>query len=231
MNSEIKTIDLGFVNVFLIKTGDGFVLVDTGVAQKLPLLEDELIQAGCLPDKLKLVIITHGDFDHTGNCAQLQQKYNAKIAMHDGDVEMVRTGVLVERKIHGIIGRLVMWIGKREIGEFDRFQPDILLQDGEVISMYGLTMKIIHTPGHTKGSICILTDGGQLFVGDMLANRIKPGFPPFIENEEKLHKSLEVLKRLDAVMVYPGHGRPFPFKTLLSVNDRFHRKGAEDAKK
>lgn len=217
MKSEIKTINLGFVNVFLIKTGDGFVLVDTGVAQKWPMLEAELIRSGCLPDKLKLVIITHGDFDHTGNCAELQRKYNAKIAMHDGDVEMVRTGVLIERKIHGIIGRLVMWMGKRAIGEFDRFQPDILLQNGEVISMYGLTLKIIHTPGHTKGSICILTDDGQLFVGDTLANRIKPCFPPFIENEEELHKSLDVIKRLDARTVYPGHGKSFPFEVLLSI--------------
>lgn len=217
MNKETKIISLGFVNVFLVETVDGFVLIDTGVAQKWPVLEAELISSGCLPDKLKLVIITHGDFDHTGNCAQLQRKYNVKIAMHDGDVEMVRTGVLVERKVHGIIGRLVMWMGKRAIGEFDRFQPDILLQDGEVVSMYGLTMKIIHTPGHTRGSICILTDNGQLFVGDMLANRIKPGFPPFIENEGELHKSLDVIKRVDARLIYPGHGKPFPFETLLSV--------------
>jgi hydroxyacylglutathione hydrolase len=220
MNKKIKVINLGFVNVFLIETGDGFVLVDTGVAQKWPMLEAELIKEGCLPDKLKLVIVTHGDFDHTGNCAQLQRMYNAKIAMHDGDIEMVKTGVLIERKIHGIIGRLVMWMGKRAIGEFDRFQPDILLQDGEIISMYGLTLKIIHTPGHTRGSICILTDGGQLFVGDMLANRIKPGFPPFIENEEELHKSLDVMKRLDVKTVYPGHGKPFPFEILLSINNK-----------
>jgi hydroxyacylglutathione hydrolase len=217
MNNKTKIINLGFVNVFLIETGDGFVLIDTGVAQKWPMLEAELIKSGCLPDKLKLVLITHGDFDHTGNCAQLQRKYNAKVAMHDGDVEMVRTGVLIERKIHGIIGRLVMWMGKREIGKFDRFQPDILLQEGEIISMYGLTLKIIHTPGHTRGSICILTEGGQLFVGDMLANRMKPGLPPFIENEEDLHKSLDVIKRLDARTVYPGHGKLFSFEVLLSI--------------
>jgi len=47
-------------------------------------LENKLTTAGCLPGKLKLVIITHGDFDHTGNCAKLQQKYNCKIAMHKG---------------------------------------------------------------------------------------------------------------------------------------------------
>jgi hydroxyacylglutathione hydrolase len=217
MSGEIKIINLGFVNVFLIKTGDRFVLIDTGVARKWPVLEAELIQSGCLPDNLKLVIITHGDFDHTGNCAQLQRKYNAKIAMHDGDVEMVKTGVTIERKINGIIGRLVMCIGKRMIGKFDHFQPDILLQDGEVISMYGLTVKIIHTPGHTRGSICILTDYGQLFVGDTLTNKMKPGFSPFIENEEKLHKSIDVIKRIDAKWVYPGHGKPFPFEALKSL--------------
>jgi hydroxyacylglutathione hydrolase len=217
MNKETKIINLGFVNVFLIEAGNGFVLVDTGVSQKWPMLEAELIQAGCLPDKLKLVIVTHGDFDHAGNCAQLQRKYNAKIAIHDGDIEMVKTGIPIERKINGIIGRLVMWMGKREKGEFDRFQPDILLQDGEVISMHSLTMKIIHTPGHTKGSICILTHDGQLFVGDTLANGIKLGFPPFVENEEELHKSLDVMKRLDAKTVYPGHGKSFPFEALLAV--------------
>jgi hydroxyacylglutathione hydrolase len=217
MSAEIKIINLGFVNVFLIKAGESFVLIDTGVAQKWPMLEAELIQAGCLPDKLKLVIITHGDFDHTGNCAQLQRKYNVKIAMHDGDVEMVKTGVTIERKINGIIGRLVMWMGKRMIGEFDRFQPDILMQDGEVINMYGLTLKIIHTPGHTRGSICVLTDDGRLFVGDILSNKMKPGFSPFIEDEDKLHRSLDILKRVNAKVVYPGHGRPFPFEGLLSV--------------
>jgi hydroxyacylglutathione hydrolase len=217
MNGEVKLIKLGFVNVFLVRAGDGFILVDTGVPKYWSQLEDELLQAGCLPDRLKLVIVTHGDFDHTGNCAELQRKYGAKIAMHNGDVEMVKTGVLVKRKIRGIVGRMLIWFGSRMMGEFDRFQPDVLLQDREVISGYGLTANIIHTPGHTKGSIALLTADGQLFIGDTLTNRRKPGYSPFIEDEEKLHRSLDALKRVDAKVVYPGHGKPFPFEGLLAI--------------
>jgi len=217
MDKEPQVIDLGFVNVFLLKAGDGYILIDTGVPQQWLHLEAELIQAGCLHDNLKLVILTHGDFDHAGNCAELQRKYGAKIAMHAGDADMVRTGVPVKRKINGVIGRLLLWIGGRMVKGFTAFQPDILLEDGQVISGYGLTAKIIHTPGHTNGSIAILTDDGQLFIGDTLSNRVKPCCPPLIEDEEKLHNSLAILKQTDAHSVYPGHGKPFPFSALQSV--------------
>jgi hydroxyacylglutathione hydrolase len=217
MDKDPLVINLGFVNAFLLHSADGCILIDTGVPRQWPQLENDLVRAGCLPDRLKLVIVTHGDFDHAGNCAELQSKYGVKIAMHAGDVDMVKTGILVRRKIKGVMGRLLMWIGGRAIKGFTTFQPDILLEDGQVISLYGLTVKIIHTPGHTKGSIALLTDDGRLFVGDTLSNRFHPGFPPLIENEEELHKSLEILKRTDAKLIYPGHGRPFPFEDLLSV--------------
>jgi hydroxyacylglutathione hydrolase len=217
MDNEPIVINLGFVNVYLLKAGDGYVLVDTGAARMWSQLETELVQAGCLPDNLKLVVVTHGDFDHAGNCAELRRKYGAKIAMHAGDLDMVRTGVPVKRKIKGVIGRLLLWIGGRMVKGFTTFQPDILLEDMQVISGYGLTAKIIHTPGHTSGSIALLTDDGHLFVGDTISNRTKPSGPPLIEDEQKFHDSLVILKQTNARMVYPGHGKPFPFEALLSV--------------
>ena len=217
MSEEIRLFDLGFVNVFLVRAGDGYILIDTGVAQQWSRLETELVQVGCLPDNLKLVIITHGDFDHTGNCAELQRKYGAKIAMHAGDVDMVKTGVPVKRKIKGIMGRLFLWLGGRMVKKFNRFQPDILLEDGQMLTEYDLAAKVIYTPGHTKGSIAVLTDDGQLFIGDTLFNRTKPAGSPFIENEQELHDSLVILKQANARIVYPGHGKPFPFEALLSI--------------
>ena len=79
---NIKTIQLSFVNAFLAKAQEGFVLIDTGLPSQWQVLEKELISAGCLPDKLKLVILTHGDLDHSGNCKKFQEKYQTKIAMH-----------------------------------------------------------------------------------------------------------------------------------------------------
>ena len=120
-DNEPLVINLGFVNVYLLKAGEGYILIDTGVARQWAHLETELVRAGCLPDRLKLVIVTHGDFDHAGNCAELQRKYGAKIAMHPGDVDMVRTGVPFKRKIEGVMGRLLIWIGGRAVKGFTTF--------------------------------------------------------------------------------------------------------------
>jgi hydroxyacylglutathione hydrolase len=86
MAEEIKVLNLGFVNAFLVKITDGFILIDTGLSGQWKKLESELTSEGCLPDKLRLVILTHGDSDHAGNCKKLQEKYHAKISMHKNDV-------------------------------------------------------------------------------------------------------------------------------------------------
>src|SRR5271157_1801044 len=88
MDEKIKIIELEFVNAYLLKARDAFVLVDTGLPHQWAALESALASAGCLPGNLKLVVITHGDWDHIGNCKKLQEKYHAKIAMHPGDAVM-----------------------------------------------------------------------------------------------------------------------------------------------
>jgi hydroxyacylglutathione hydrolase len=220
MDEETQQIDLGFVNVYLVKAGDRSILIDTGVAQQWSRLETELLQVGVLPAHLKLVLITHGDYDHTGNCAELQQKYHAKVAMHPGDVEMIKTGRHVNRQARGLLGKLFLWLGTRMGGNFRLFEPDILLKDGQDLTEYGLTARVIHTPGHTKGSIAILTADGRLFAGDTVSNRSKPESAPFIENEQELQDSLKIQKGTGARMVYPGHGKPFAFEMLAPISGK-----------
>ena len=104
MTSEITTINagglLGYgVNCYLIRTGSGFVLIDTGVAPKRAGLVNQLESAGCQPGNLKLIIITHGHGDHIGNCAYLRRKYGAQVAMHRGDSEMERVFEQYSKKI------------------------------------------------------------------------------------------------------------------------------------
>lgn len=219
MSDEAQRIDLGFVNAYLIPAADGYILIDTGMPQQWGRLEAELVQMGCLPDNLRLVIITHGDFDHTGNCARLQRKYQARVAMHSGDLAMVTTGAPVDRTARGVMGKLFLSLGKLAGGRtgFDTFQPDLLLEDGQDLSEYGLAARVIHTPGHTKGSVAILTENRLLFVGDSLSNRTRPDSAPFIQDFRELRDSIARLKGLDARMIYPGHGKPFPFEDMQSI--------------
>jgi hydroxyacylglutathione hydrolase len=217
VNERIRAIELGFVNAFLVEAEGGFVLIDTGLGRHWERLEAELQSLGCLPGRLKLVLITHGDVDHTGNCAKLQEKYKVPIAMHAGDAVMAESGVAAKRKVRTVLGRVILWLARLRMREaaFDGFKPDLLLRDGQDLSeAYGFKAKIVHIPGHTKGSIGILTEEGDLFAGDTLMNIRKPDIAMFIEDPEELKNSIDKLKGLKIKRVYPGHGKPFLMEQL-----------------
>lgn len=212
---------LGYVNAYLIKENGEFVLVDTGLSKMWAELEKKLIDAGCLPDKLKLVIVTHGDPDHTGNCRILQEKYNVKVAMHADDKVIVEAGFSGKRKIKPLTMRIMISAVKllrlyKLMGGAKIFKPDIYLRDGQDLKEYGFAASVIHVPGHTKGSIAVLTDMGDLFIGDTMVNFKKPESANIIENEEELKHSLEKLRSYDIKIVYTGHGLPFLMKDFIS---------------
>jgi len=221
MEQSIKWINLGFVNAYILKAGDGFILVDTGVGNVWTRLESELLALGCLPERLKLVVLTHGDMDHAGNCKRLRQKYGVSIAMHWGDNEMVSTGSSKPRNANTLPGKLINWMASRMKDTSNYFEPNLSLEDGKSLQEFGLDASIIHTPGHTQGSIAILTAEGDLIVGDTLSNRRKPRSADLFENEQELKASLLKLRCLKVKMIYPGHGKPFPFEDLLAITKIF----------
>ena len=97
MTVEITIITTPFVfntsvNCYLVRTGDRFVLIDTGVTSKHGTIEKELESAGCQPGNLTLIVLTHGDFDHCGNAAYLRKKFGTRIALHKDDSGMVERG-------------------------------------------------------------------------------------------------------------------------------------------
>ena len=165
MSKEIKAFDFGRVNCFLLKTNDSFLLIDTGLPTKRNLLEKELNVAGCQPGNLNLIILTHGDYDHAGNAAYFHEKYGTKIAMHNEDSGRVERGdwkwnLKAKPDKFPLIYR-VMSVFIRP-GHFDPFKPDIYVEDGLDLSEYGCQARVLHLPGHTKGSVGILTADGDL---------------------------------------------------------------------
>lgn len=219
MTPEIRKIKLGIVNCYLVKTDKGYFLIDTGFSTKRGLLEKEIESAGCTPGNLKLIIITHGDFDHTGNCAYLSKKYGVKIAMHRGDSGMVEFGNMLWNrklgsKVHNrIIIKILLFLFR--LNKFEKFKPDIYLEDGQDLSEYGFDAKVIHNPGHSSGSIGISTSSGEFFCGDLLMNNNKPMKTSLIDCLSDLDASIEKVKSLNIGSVYPGHGEPFPMEQFL----------------
>jgi glyoxylase-like metal-dependent hydrolase (beta-lactamase superfamily II) len=80
------------INCYMIKTDESFILIGTGWENNRKVNEKELADAGCHPGDLKLILLTHGDFDHCGNAAYLRKKFGAKIAMSAEDSGMVEHG-------------------------------------------------------------------------------------------------------------------------------------------
>ena len=221
MLQEMETINLplpykmGSVNCYLVKTKTGHFLIDTGCSKQRSLMKSQLESAGCTPDNLKLIVLTHGDFDHAGNCAYLREKYGARIAMHHDDSGMVEHGNMFWNRKKGnilirTIASLLFGFGKAQ-----RFEPDLRIDDGYDLSSYGFDARVLHIPGHSRGSIGILTANGDLICGDLLENRDKPGLNSIMDDKVAASASVEKLKGLRIHTVYPGHGKPFPIDSFI----------------
>ena len=153
------------------------------------------ISAALAKQELRLVkmVLTHAHADHIGACAELKEKTGAALLVHREDAPLLTDP---HRNLTAYLGPA------------RAFPPaDRLLADGdEVTAGRNVRLEVLHTPGHTRGSIC-LSGAGVLFSGDTLfAGAVgRTDFPG--GSLEELVRSLKRLLPLpDAVRVYPGHG-------------------------
>jgi hydroxyacylglutathione hydrolase len=216
-------ITLKEVNCYLIKLEDGYVLIDTSFTSQRKALESRLEELGLKPGNLNLIILTHGDFDHVGNAAYLRNKYKTKIAMHSGDLGMVEHGDLfASRTSRGVIirsiAKVVMFITRMGLKKKDRFKPDIILEEGDQFLEFSFNAKVLYLPGHSKGSIGILTPNNDLFCGDVFMNQTEPTTTSLVDNQDEFEETLEKIKNLNPRMIYPGHGKPFKAEQYFMNN-------------
>jgi glyoxylase-like metal-dependent hydrolase (beta-lactamase superfamily II) len=112
--------------------------------------------------------------------------------------------------------RLIRALAPRLIGfrQADRFTPDVLLTDGADLSPHGLEATIVSIPGHSPGSIGVLTPEGDFFCGDLLTNTKGPALNSLLDVRDLANRSAANVRRLSVKVVYPGHGDPFPIGDL-----------------
>ena len=142
--------------------------------------------------KVKYIINTHGHMDHIGANAKIKEATGAKILIHHNDRNLLTSPVK----------NLAIFCGRgTKSPSADRF-----LKDGEIISLGNLKIKVIHTPGHTRGSTCFLVDD-RLFSGDtLLKNSIGRTDLPGGSSRMLVQSIKEKLLPLgDEVKIYPGH--------------------------
>jgi len=141
---------------------------------------------------LKFIVNTHGHSDHTCGNGMINERYHSPILIHECDAHLL-----------GEAGKQIA-----EFFGFQTFSPPahVLLHDGDSVKFGKTNLKVIHTPGHSPGSISLLGEN-EIFTGDTLfAGSIgRTDFPESSEND--MERSLKRLKCLpDCLVVYPGHG-------------------------
>lgn len=212
--SEYLTIiKLKSVNCYLLKQDNKYALIDSGLSRNRVEVEKAIRESGCKEGDLKLILATHGDSDHVGNCLYIRNVYGSKIAMHHDDLGMVERGDFTWNRdmnlFMKIVGKIMVSLLGLKLKKEDRFTPDIFLEAGQSLNEYGFNITVYSLPGHSKGSVGFLTAEGDFFCGDLLINKEMPARSDMISDEEVFKKSVEKLKKLHINIVYPGHGRPF----------------------
>jgi len=218
-----------------INTEEGFQAVSLAIRKN----------AGALAD-IKRIILTHGHLDHMGLAGRIADISGAEVFIHLGDRDKIVKGMERETmeiskgycqffREAGLHEDLVQEMINFILLRFRKFVSPLsrvnILAGGETFGFDDFQLKVIHSPGHSAGSICLFNeDDGTFFSGDSLLEKITPNAVIEIENKEVRNgykslicylRSLEVISALDVSLVLPGHGSPFSS----------HRKRIEEIKK
>lgn len=161
-------------------------------------------------EEVTYILLTHGHFDHIGALCDLKEQTGAKVCIHERDADMLSSN---ETNLAASAYTSVKLC-----------EPDVLLKDGDVIDAAGMKVKVLHTPGHSGGSVCYLVDN-VMFSGDTLFYRYcgRTDFPGS-DAKEYYHSLNVILKSLEQdYIVYSGHGIKTKLFDEFKQNSYFER--------
>jgi len=215
MRVNIHPVTLGFDHCYVIQ-GEGVIMIDGGAPKQAKRFLKAIERLSAKPEEIKLIVITHGHWDHIGSAKDIKDITGAKIAMHQQEKDCL------EKSLKPLPPGVTLW-GRIFAKIMAMFMPfvhipatdvDVVLGDEELsLAEYGIPGRVIYTPGHSSGSVSVLLETGDAFVGDLAMNKFplcfSPGLPIFAEDLHRVKESWKLLLDQGAETVYPAHGEPF----------------------
>ncbi|RJR33000.1 MAG: MBL fold metallo-hydrolase [Desulfobacteraceae bacterium] len=220
MTVRIHPIKLGVDNCYILQD-EGTVMIDGGAPNTIKKFKARIEKLKIDPREIQLIILTHGHWDHIGSARDFKALTGARLALHEKEkgwlensLKPMPPGVSLWGHIFGGIVKAFL-----PLVRIPAEKVDVVLDDNDFsLAEYGIHGEVIHTPGHSAGSVSVLLETGDAFVGDMAMNtfpmRFTPGLPIFAENMNILKSSWEKLLDRGAQTVHPAHGSPFPIKII-----------------
>jgi glyoxylase-like metal-dependent hydrolase (beta-lactamase superfamily II) len=209
--------------------GDTLAIIDTGVHDTPTKYIAPALEAhGRTLGDIDLILNTHGHRDHTGGNGELAAAAGAKVWIHEADARVAEDPdyqfdtYFVNR--HVLVGRPDRLAAARAVMKRNAGQPVPVarkLRDGEVLDLgKGIQLRVVHTPGHTRGSVCYYWESeGLAFAGDsILGLSTRPGGFPLIYFPTDFERSLDRVLGLDIATLALGHH----YRTLTVPRDSVH---------
>lgn len=193
-------------HVYLVTSSGGHILIDSGVGLDVYRILDNIRQDGLDPSDVKHLILTHSHADHAGGAAELKKKLGATVYIAEPEAHLLRSSDLMDQGLDIAIEDGIYPSDFR----FVNCDPDVVLEDGQILTIGEWSIDVILTPGHSKGATCFLFRKGNrraLFSGDVV---LHGGKLMFLNCEGSvmadMRKSMPKLGGLGIEEFYPGHG-------------------------
>jgi len=198
---------LGAANAFLI-VEEQLTLIDTGVKGSQGRIKKLIEELGRSPTELTLILLTHCHVDHVGSVVALKELTGAKVAMHRSDTAYLSKALSYPKPKP----KPLSWLYSAfmlPLFYCPAISADILLDDNSELEVLG-GLKVIHTPGHTPGNICLYSpERNILFAGDTVraaGGEVHMPYKRFTDNWDQARNSLNKLRGLQTTTLCFGHG-------------------------
>lgn len=212
--TRIVPLNLKAVKCFLLvgETG-GLVLVDAGNPGDGGKIIKKVEKSGYRSQDISLIVLTHGHRDHIGGIAELNERLSARIVIHEEDAPAITRGKEAPTLPLGLKGRLLEPFTPNEKLNMQGVRPDRIIEESVNLNGFGIAGEVIHTPGHTDGSLSIVLEDGKAIVGDLVMGRFLlfggAGLPVFATKPDSLRGSISKVLSLGVEKVYTSHGGPY----------------------
>jgi glyoxylase-like metal-dependent hydrolase (beta-lactamase superfamily II) len=215
----IHRITVGETNCYLLESDDGAVLIDVGPHGAAQKIITGIESAGVSPQDVRLILVTHGHLDHYGAASEVGARCGAPVAAYRSAVAFSQNRRNALPPAQTLRGSIMRWfyLLLSPLFPFAPLEAEVSLEEGDYLSPYGVDAQIILVPGHSPGSLAVVTVEGDAFVGDLFVNYTVPSQPIYLTDHEVWHKSYERVRALKPRMVYVGHGEPFPGTNLEHI--------------